>query len=406
MSMTFVTGRSRGKPSTDPAAIQKMLDENNQLIQTIVDYQSKGRSNDATHIQQLLHRNLVYLATLADSNHSSMQQLLQNPAHASGVGPMASNVGGPSGGPQSQAPMGPGGHAGPNMAQVPSSQPQSHNNPNGPSHDVMTPASMGQSTPADSISASHPGGQGPGAPQMPNNAPYKGAPQQGDTSNMPQGQTVSSASNSTPSTNMPNYSESSSNMQGMAGNYYSHQTPQMAQGNRAMMAPQSQAQQMQQPNMPIQTPTSQYPAYPQQQMTPQPQQPPSASPMQGTPGPMMQGNAANQQPPMATGFRPQGQSPYSQQQQPQQGPQGGYNQQFAGNQQGYMPNQQMPRHGYPGNMPGPNPSQYSQQGNPYGTPGQQVRNYNYNQGQQPQGQPPAQGYGAYNQNAYRSGYQQ
>lgn len=28
-------------------------------------------------IQQLLHRNLVYLATLADSNHSSMQQLLQ-----------------------------------------------------------------------------------------------------------------------------------------------------------------------------------------------------------------------------------------------------------------------------------------------------------------------------------------
>lgn len=101
-----------------------------------------------------------------------------------------------------------------------------------------------------------------------------------------------------------------------------------------------------------------------------------------------------------------GQSPYNQQTQPS--PQGSYNPQYPANQQSYMANQQMPRHGYPGNMPAPNATQYPQQGPGYGNPGQQVRNYNYSQGpQQPQGQPSGQPYGGYNQNAqYRGGYPQ
>uniref|UniRef100_A0A8D0HEL6 SS18 N-terminal domain-containing protein n=1 Tax=Sphenodon punctatus TaxID=8508 RepID=A0A8D0HEL6_SPHPU len=52
-----------------------MLDENHHLIQCIMDYQSKGKTAECTQYQQILHRNLVYLATIADSNQN-MQALL------------------------------------------------------------------------------------------------------------------------------------------------------------------------------------------------------------------------------------------------------------------------------------------------------------------------------------------
>lgn len=46
--------------------IQKILDENVGLIQTIQDYQLLGKMNESISFQVALHRNLVYLATLAD----------------------------------------------------------------------------------------------------------------------------------------------------------------------------------------------------------------------------------------------------------------------------------------------------------------------------------------------------
>uniref|UniRef100_A0A3Q2NTK2 SS18 N-terminal domain-containing protein n=1 Tax=Fundulus heteroclitus TaxID=8078 RepID=A0A3Q2NTK2_FUNHE len=52
-----------------------MLDENHHLIQCIMDYQSKGKTAECAQYQQILHRNLVYLATIADSNQN-MQSLL------------------------------------------------------------------------------------------------------------------------------------------------------------------------------------------------------------------------------------------------------------------------------------------------------------------------------------------
>uniref|UniRef100_A0A4W4DS47 SS18 N-terminal domain-containing protein n=1 Tax=Electrophorus electricus TaxID=8005 RepID=A0A4W4DS47_ELEEL len=52
-----------------------MLDENHHLIQCIMDYQSKGKTAECTQYQQILHRNLVYLATIADTNQN-MQSLL------------------------------------------------------------------------------------------------------------------------------------------------------------------------------------------------------------------------------------------------------------------------------------------------------------------------------------------
>ncbi|VDO31641.1 unnamed protein product [Onchocerca flexuosa] len=67
MSLTFA-GNAQMGARPDKATIQKLLDENGQLIRVIVRYQSMGRANDALQYQQLLHRNLVYLASLADAN--------------------------------------------------------------------------------------------------------------------------------------------------------------------------------------------------------------------------------------------------------------------------------------------------------------------------------------------------
>nr|XP_040048469.1 LOW QUALITY PROTEIN: calcium-responsive transactivator-like [Gasterosteus aculeatus aculeatus] len=78
MSVAFPPARARAKGHVTQHAIQTMLDENNHLIQCIMDYQSKGKSDECTQYQQILHRNLVYLATIADSNQN-MQSLLPAP---------------------------------------------------------------------------------------------------------------------------------------------------------------------------------------------------------------------------------------------------------------------------------------------------------------------------------------
>ncbi|CAM4597823.1 hypothetical protein PO909_030236 [Leuciscus waleckii] len=78
MSVAFAQHRQRAKGDITPAGIQKLLDENNQLIQCIMDFQSKGKTAECSHYQQMLHRNLVYLATIADSNQN-MQSLLPAP---------------------------------------------------------------------------------------------------------------------------------------------------------------------------------------------------------------------------------------------------------------------------------------------------------------------------------------
>ncbi|KAI2586393.1 SS18 isoform 17, partial [Pan troglodytes] len=55
-----------------------MLDDNNHLIQCIMDSQNKGKTSECSQYQQMLHTNLVYLATIADSNQN-MQSLLPAP---------------------------------------------------------------------------------------------------------------------------------------------------------------------------------------------------------------------------------------------------------------------------------------------------------------------------------------
>ncbi|XP_031660110.1 calcium-responsive transactivator-like isoform X10 [Oncorhynchus kisutch] len=75
MSVAFSSARPRSKGEVTQQTIQKMLDENHHLIQCIMDYQNKGKTAECTQYQQILHRNLVYLATIADSNQN-MQSLL------------------------------------------------------------------------------------------------------------------------------------------------------------------------------------------------------------------------------------------------------------------------------------------------------------------------------------------
>uniref|UniRef100_H2ZVV9 SS18 like 2 n=1 Tax=Latimeria chalumnae TaxID=7897 RepID=H2ZVV9_LATCH len=67
MSVVFVPERLRRRVEFNQEAIQRMLEENDQLIRCIVEYQNKGRATECTQYQQILHRNLIYLATIADS---------------------------------------------------------------------------------------------------------------------------------------------------------------------------------------------------------------------------------------------------------------------------------------------------------------------------------------------------
>lgn len=69
MSLTFAQ-RGANKPPPNSAQIQKMLDENGHLIQTIQEYQSKGKLPECIQYQQLLHRNLIYLASIADATQN------------------------------------------------------------------------------------------------------------------------------------------------------------------------------------------------------------------------------------------------------------------------------------------------------------------------------------------------
>ncbi|MPC11618.1 Calcium-responsive transactivator [Portunus trituberculatus] len=65
----------RGRPPPNPAQIQKLLDENSQLIKTITEYQSQGKPQECFQYQQSLHRNLMYLASMADTSQNMAQFL-------------------------------------------------------------------------------------------------------------------------------------------------------------------------------------------------------------------------------------------------------------------------------------------------------------------------------------------
>ncbi|KAK2499941.1 hypothetical protein MC885_014026, partial [Smutsia gigantea] len=80
----------------------QMLDENHHLIQCILDHQSKGKTAECAQYQQILHRNLVYLATIADSNQNMQSLLPAPPTQNMSLGPGALSQSGSSQGLHSQ----------------------------------------------------------------------------------------------------------------------------------------------------------------------------------------------------------------------------------------------------------------------------------------------------------------
>ncbi|XP_030622514.1 SS18-like protein 2 [Chanos chanos] len=68
MSVVFVPKRQRGKAQINQEIIQRLLDENDQLVRCITEYMQKGRATECVQYQQILHRNIVYLGTIADAS--------------------------------------------------------------------------------------------------------------------------------------------------------------------------------------------------------------------------------------------------------------------------------------------------------------------------------------------------
>ncbi|KAK5873617.1 hypothetical protein PBY51_018642 [Eleginops maclovinus] len=72
MSIVFVPKKLRGKAKVNQETIQRLLDENDQLIRCITEYMQKGRAVECVQYQQILHRNIVYLGTIADASPDTM----------------------------------------------------------------------------------------------------------------------------------------------------------------------------------------------------------------------------------------------------------------------------------------------------------------------------------------------
>ncbi|XP_078071748.1 protein SSXT isoform X2 [Mustelus asterias] len=341
MSVAFATPRQRGKGEITPAAIQKLLDENNQLIQCIMDYQSKGKTAECSQYQQMLHRNLVYLATIADSNQN-MQSLLPAP-------------------PTQTMPMGPGGMSQGGMSQLPHG------------HAMGADSMVGGGPPASHMQ-NQMNGQLPG----PNHMPVQGAGQPN----------MANASVSMPTSShgsMGGYSHSVPSSQGMPVQNQMNMNPGQSMGNYGPRTNMNM-QPNQGPMMHQQPSASQY-NMPQGAGQHYPNQP-----AMGMMNPVNQANhmmGQRQMPP----YRPaqQGNSQYNQQQDTyQQGPpqQQGYPQQQYTTPQGYPTQQQ----GYGSSQPPPNQyANYPQgQGQQYGgyrppqpgPPQQQQRPYGYDQNMQ------------------------
>ncbi|NP_001290990.1 SS18-like protein 2 [Esox lucius] len=68
MSVAFVPKKLRGKAQINQETIRRLLDENDQLVRCIMEYMQKGRAVECVQYQQILHRNIVYLGTIADAS--------------------------------------------------------------------------------------------------------------------------------------------------------------------------------------------------------------------------------------------------------------------------------------------------------------------------------------------------
>ncbi|KAM8895144.1 SS18-like protein 2 isoform 1-T1 [Spinachia spinachia] len=100
MSIVFVPKKLRGKAKINQETIQRLLDENDQLVRCIAEYMQKGRAVECVHplrpsspirYQQILHRNIVYLATIADASPDNMHPSTSSTSNEASASTPAAN---------------------------------------------------------------------------------------------------------------------------------------------------------------------------------------------------------------------------------------------------------------------------------------------------------------------------
>ncbi|XP_046550504.1 protein SSXT-like isoform X2 [Haliotis rubra] len=224
MSLAFVPPQQKpkGQPPNQ-TTIQKMLDENNQLIQTIIDYQNSGKAQECMQYQQILHRNLVYLATIADANQN-VHALLPAPGQGSQApGSMPQPT------PQMTQMRAPGNMPNP-MTQAGSMQGGNQMSQAGPG---MPPVSSqaGFSSPMGNPQQSG----GPSGFPRPQMGPQQSAQQQAKGNMMPQGQGMT---NQNGSMGNQTYTLPPQQQQQPPGGYPNQQQPMMSQQQPMMSQPQ------------------------------------------------------------------------------------------------------------------------------------------------------------------------
>ncbi|KAM9576243.1 SS18-like protein 2 [Trichechus inunguis] len=65
------------KAKVNQETIQRLLEENDQLICDIMVYQDKGRANQCIQYLHAFHRNLINLATVADTTPTSASKSME-----------------------------------------------------------------------------------------------------------------------------------------------------------------------------------------------------------------------------------------------------------------------------------------------------------------------------------------
>ncbi|XP_058535127.1 SS18-like protein 2 [Ochotona princeps] len=74
MSVAFIPDWLWGSAEINQETTQRLLEENDQLIRCIMQYQNKGQAHECVQYQHVLHRNFIYLATITDANPASTSQ--------------------------------------------------------------------------------------------------------------------------------------------------------------------------------------------------------------------------------------------------------------------------------------------------------------------------------------------
>nr|XP_061842658.1 SS18-like protein 2 [Nerophis lumbriciformis] len=72
MSIVFVPKRLCGKAKINQETIQRLLDENDQLIRCIAEYMKKGQAVECVKYQQFLDQNIIADVSPVDNTSQSL----------------------------------------------------------------------------------------------------------------------------------------------------------------------------------------------------------------------------------------------------------------------------------------------------------------------------------------------